>query len=122
MDAKISEHVRKVILAGFKSMQHQVNHCQTDHGLTTRQERFVVLAQPAILAEPTKGSFDDPPPGQNNEAMCVATFDDLYDAAKCTSNPVHKCPSISSINKDGCFRPETFFPPLLPRSSLFCRS
>ena len=64
-------------------MNHQVDHSQLDHSFTANRQRLVVLAKPAILAKPSKGTFDHPTFGQDHEAMRVRAFDDLqYPMAK----------------------------------------
>jgi len=94
--------------ARFKSMKHQVDHCQIDHGFTAGWLGLVVLAQPTVLAEPAKGPFHHPAPGQHHKAMQLVTLDNLNDPPECAVGPIHKCPGIAAINPDSLQPPETF--------------
>lgn len=86
-------------------MEHQINHSKVYHSLTTGRQGLVVLTQPSILAQPTKGTFHHPTSGQYYETMQVATLDNLNNPSECAFGPTHKCPGITSIN------PYPFQPP-----------
>jgi len=92
-------------------MQHQVDHCQIDHGFAAGWQRLVVFAQPTVLAEPAKGPFHNPAFGQNNEAMQVTAFNHLNHPCECLLSPIHKRPGISGVDPDS-------FQPLKPATQL----
>jgi hypothetical protein len=86
-------------------MEHQINHSKVYHSLTAGRQGFVVLTQPSILAQPTKGTFHYPASGQYHETMQVTTLDNLNNPSECASGPTHKCTGITSIH------PYSFQPP-----------
>jgi len=81
-------------------MDHQVDHRQVHHCLAARRQRFIVLAQSSVLAQPCKGAFDNPASGQNHKLMEVTTFDNLHHASILLSGPEDKRATISSVRPD----------------------
>src|ERR1051325_8209803 len=61
-----------------QAADHETNHTNPDHRLAMIHADLIVAAKPSRLKEPTKGSFYDPPLGQNLEALgLVRSSDDL---------------------------------------------
>ena len=54
---------------GSKASDHEANHANAQHGLAMIEPHLIIGAQPPRLAEPAKGSFDDPAFGQNLESF-----------------------------------------------------
>ena len=81
-------------------MKHQVNHDQVDHSFAAGRQCLVVLAQPPIFAEPSKGPFHHPTLGQHHKAMQLVALDNLNDSPERVSGPSHKCPGIATIDPD----------------------
>ena len=81
-------------------MDHQVDHRQVHHCLAARRQRFVVLAQSPVLAQPGKGAFHNPASGQNHKLMKVTAFDNLHHASVLLLGPEDKSSSVSSIRPD----------------------
>ena len=79
-------------------MEHQINHSKVYHSFTTGRQSLIVLTQPSILAQPTKGTFHHPTSGQYYETMQVTTLDNLNNPSECVFGPTHKCPGITSIH------------------------
>ena len=78
-----------------------MDHSHVNHRFAAFRQRFVVLAQTTIAAEPGKGSLDDPTFGQNLEAGdIVAALDDLQDPVAQFSGPLDQFPGVSSIGPD----------------------
>ena len=88
-------------------MDHQVGHGNEDHRLAALGQRFVVLRQSAVLAEPGKGALDDPSFGQHNELVQQGTLDDLDKTSVPATRPVHELPGIAAIGEDPLQTPET---------------
>jgi len=84
-------------------MNHQVDHGESDHRFAAGREGFVILAEPAVLAEPAEGSFDDPAPWQHHERRQVGVpFDDLKHPLAQRHRPVNELPRVA------CIRPDQF--------------
>ena len=81
-------------------MKHQVDHSQLDHSFTANGQGLVVLAQPAILAQPGKSAFDHPAFGQEHEAMQVRAFDDLQYPVAELSGPRDELACITAVGPD----------------------
>jgi hypothetical protein len=78
-----------------------MDHGQVDHGFAAFRQRLVVLAQPTIAPEPSKGSLDDPTLGQNPKARhIIAAFDDLQDPVSQFPCPVDQFPGVSPVGPD----------------------
>src|SRR5260221_1780882 len=60
-----------------------------------------MLTQPTIAAQPGKGAFDHPAPGQRVEALdIVSAFDNFQDPAEATPYPAHQRPFVDVIRPD----------------------
>ena len=81
-------------------MKHQIDHGHVNHGFTAGGQRFVVQAQPTVLAEPSKRPLDNPPFRQDHEPVEVPAFDNLNGASALTTGPVHKRTRIRPIGPD----------------------
>src|ERR1039458_10465984 len=80
-------------------MKHQVDHRDADHRLAAFGQRLVVLAQPAILAEPCKCSLYDPTLGQHRESR-FAALDDLESPSTQMPGPIAQLSRIAAIGPD----------------------
>ena len=84
-----------------QSFEHDADHCETHESGDGCCVTFKVASEPAIAADPGEGSFDDPSLWQDDEAMCVAAFDDLQGPAAGVGDHLgHLGPLIARISKD----------------------
>ena len=75
-----------------------MDHGQVDHRFAAFRQCLVVLAQPTVAAEPSKGSLDDPALGQNLKAChIVAAFDDLQDPVAQFLRPIDQFPGVPAV-------------------------
>ena len=81
-------------------MEHQVDHGQVNHGLTAVGQRLVVLAQPAVLAEPSERPLDNPTFWKDHKAMKVTAFDDLHGTPYAPASPIDENPRIAPVGPD----------------------
>ena|SRR5438132_3545904 len=76
-----------------------MDHTDMDHGLTIVGEVLVVLGQPAVTAEPGKGSFDNPTPGQQNKPLdSHRTKNRLQQPTAGVFDPFDQLPSVCSVS------------------------
>jgi hypothetical protein len=84
-----------------QSFEHEADHCEAHESGDGSGVAFEVTRQPAISADPGEGPFNDPAFWQDDEAMCVASFDDLQGPAAGVGNHLrHLRPLIASIGED----------------------
>lgn len=66
--------------------------------------KLIVLAQPALSAEPSERALDDPPAREHNETADVRTLDDLQvdrtRGAANAANPIDECAGVPSIGPE----------------------
>ena len=55
------------MLSWTEAVKHEVDHGDADHRLAAGGQRFVILAQAAVLAQPREGALDNPSFGQHYE-------------------------------------------------------
>ena len=88
----------KTSLSWDEAMNHEIDHCDIDHGFAALRERFVVLAEPPVFAEPGEGPLDDPSTRQDHESDLVAgAFDDVENPAAEFRRPLHERSGIAAI-------------------------
>src|SRR5258708_30239587 len=87
-----------------ETFEQLMNRGDIDHALTVFGPEFKVLAQATISAKPSKGTLDDPAPGNNFKTLLViaAQGNVHHDFLEFLASPVHKLPSVATI------RPDTF--------------
>lgn len=79
-----------------------MDHGAADPTLTTRGLCLVVLAKPAITAEPGEGSFNDPSLGERDEALLPLELGhDLEPEAEFVRGPVLELALVACIGPDG---------------------
>jgi hypothetical protein len=84
-----------------QSFEHDADHCEAHESGDGSGVAFEVARQPAISADPREGPFNDPAFWQDDEAMCVAAFDDLQSPAAGVGDHLgHLRPLIARISKD----------------------
>ncbi len=81
-------------------MNHEVDHCNVNHGLTAVGQGFVVLAQSSVLAEPAERPFNDPAFGQYNERVRVRPFDNLDHTFEPLFGDANKLTGVPAIGPD----------------------
>ena len=78
-----------------------MRHGQVNDRLAALGQRFVILAQAPVAAEPSEGPFGDPSLGQDHEAaQIVAPLDDLENPAAQLSCPVDQVSGVPSVGPD----------------------
>lgn len=78
-----------------------MDHGQVNDRFAALRQRLVVLAQPPVTTEPSKGSLHDPTLRQDLEAgHVVAAFDDLQDPVTHFLGPFDQFPGVSPIGPD----------------------
>ena len=60
-----------------QASEHDADHGETDEGRGGSRVALEVAREAAIVADPGEGSFDDPPFGQDDEAVELVSLDDL---------------------------------------------
>ena len=60
-----------------QATQHDADHGEAEEGGDGFGVALEVAGQAAVAADPGKGALDDPSLGQHDEAMSIASFDDL---------------------------------------------
>ena len=81
--------------------EHQLDHCNVNHGFTCVGEIFVVLAQPPISSQPTESSFHHPTSGQHFESRnVIASFDDFQYPAGQIMEPIDQLSCIAAVGPD----------------------
>ena len=60
-----------------QASEHDADHGETDEGRGGSRVALEVAREAAIVADPGEGSFDDPPFGQDYEAVEFVSLDDL---------------------------------------------
>lgn len=81
-------------------MEHQVDHGNADHGFAAFGERFVVLGQSPILAQPSEGALHDPPLRQYFERMRFRPLHDLNDPPVPADRPVDESSGVTAVGPD----------------------
>lgn len=81
-------------------MKHQIDHGDVDHRFATDRIGFVVLAQPAILAEPAERPFHNPTFGQRHKAADRNSLDDLDHPSEHLPGFLHKIAGVTSVGPD----------------------
>ncbi len=81
-------------------MNHQVDHSDDDHCLTTGRQCFIVFRQSAILSQPGKRALDDPSFRQHDEPIQHRTFDDLDETPVPPACPIDEPTGIATVGKD----------------------
>ena len=81
-------------------MDHQIDHGNTDHGLTGLGEGLVVFGQPSVFPQPGERPFDDPSLGQDDKPVGFRSLDDLDDAAVPTGGPIDEASGIAAVGPD----------------------
>jgi len=84
-----------------ESMEHELDAGDLDHGFAMKCEVFVVFAKPALMAEPSQGSFHDPASGKKLKPGCVCQLlHNFQGPTRPTLEPLDQFPGITSIGPD----------------------
>lgn len=60
-----------------QALEHDADHGETYEGRGGSRIAFEVACEASVSADPCEGSLDDPPFGQDDEAMQLVALDDL---------------------------------------------
>ena len=84
-----------------QSAQGEAGHCDVNPGFGGFTQCFVVLAQPSLQVQPTKGAFHDPPPRQHLKGMllCWAPHQ-LQGPAAHRPGPLYQFAAVGPISPD----------------------
>jgi hypothetical protein len=97
-----SESVSKKSFGG-ESAKHQTDHRNVNHGFTGLSQKLIVLGQSTLSAEPSEGSFHNPPSWKHMKTFLIGSFDDLQiqrvELAQ-LENPLNEFSGISTICPD----------------------
>lgn len=88
------------VLTSQSPRAEQVCHCDEDHGFAAFDQRFVVLGQSTVSAEPCKGTFHNPALGRHHKATHGVSLHDLDHAEVPAPGPMHERPRVSAIRED----------------------
>jgi hypothetical protein len=78
-----------------------MNHRNMNPGFRTCRQHLIVLAEPAIAAQPTKGALHHPPLGQHFKAVAApGTFDHPDEPAAQGIGPLDQRPAIHPVSPD----------------------
>lgn len=84
-----------------EAAQHDADHGEAEEGGDGPGVALEVSGQAAVSADPGECAFNDPSLGQHDEAMRIASFDDLQAPATGPGDePSHLRPLIAGIGKD----------------------
>ncbi len=84
-----------------QSPDHQASHGKVDEGFATLRKRFIILAEPATLGNPSEGPFDHPAPGQDNKAfLVIAAQHWAQTEAAMQDDPFQQATAIGAIDPD----------------------
>ena len=81
-------------------MKHDIDHRNENHSFTALRQGLIVLGQAAVLTQPCKRSFNDPPFRQHNKAMQCGTLDNFNEASGPTPRPINEAAGIAAVGKD----------------------
>lgn len=81
-------------------MKQKVDHRQVDHRLAALGQRFVILAQATIAAQPSEGAFHGPTLGQHHEAAQARPLDDLHHTTEHRLGLRHETTRIPRVSPD----------------------
>src|SRR5213082_1284852 len=79
--------VLRVCLRISEPANHELDHGKMDHRLARQGPRLVVLAEPAILPQPSEGTLDHPAARENLEPLVCAEDDGEEPVAKLRRPP-----------------------------------
>src|SRR5216683_8121207 len=80
------------------AMKHETTHGQIDEGFGDLFFAFVVPAQTSGTAQPAEGAFDDPTPGQHDEATRdVGAPDDLQRTSAHPAHPLNELARVGAV-------------------------
>lgn len=93
------------MLLGSQSTEHEPNHGDVDQRLAGIGPKLVVLAEPALSAEPSEGALYDPSAGKDDEASSdVRALDDLHvdrpEGSTQPADPGDELSRVSSVRPD----------------------
>ena len=84
-----------------QSAQGEAGHCDVNPSFGGFTQRFVVLAQPSLQVQPTKGAFHDPPPRQHLKSMLLWwTPHQLQGPAAHRPGPLYQFAAVGPISPD----------------------
>lgn len=75
-----------------QASEHDADHGEADEGFDGSGIALEVAREASVVADPGQGALDDPPFGQDDEAMLFAAPDDL------------QFPGAALCDRGGCFR------------------
>src|SRR3989304_721938 len=81
--------------------QHNLGHRHIDKGFTGFWQGLVVLAQPSIAAQPSKGALHNPAMRQYLKAVdIIRALDDFQEPAAQGSDPFDQLAGVTSVSPD----------------------
>src|SRR3989304_7767222 len=81
--------------------QHNLGHRHIDKGFTGFWQGLVVLAQPSIAAQPSKGALHNPAMRQYLKAVdIIRALDDFQEPATQVLGPPDQLASVASVSPD----------------------
>lgn len=84
-----------------QAFEHEPDHCEMDKGRGGCGVAFEVSHRSAVAADPGQAPFDDPSLREDDEALEIRAFDDLYLPASGAGRGFgHFRPLISGIGED----------------------
>ncbi len=60
-----------------QASEHDADHGETDESRHRSRVALEIAGEASVVADPSEGSFDDPPLGQDDEPMQLVALDDL---------------------------------------------
>ena len=81
-------------------MQQEIDHRNVGHVLAAVGQRLVILAQPAVPAQPCERALDDPSFRQHDELAHVRPLDDLDHSAQRTLRPRDELAGVPAVGPD----------------------
>ena len=77
-----------------QASEHDTDHREADEGRSRSSVALEVTCEAAIVADPGEGSLDDPPFGQDDEAVELVSLDDLQSPGSCLGD---RCGCLRSL-------------------------
>ena len=84
-----------------RAAQHDADHGEAHEGSDGSGAALEVASEASVAADPGEGPFDDPSPGQDDEAMQIGSLDDLqFPGTGAGDGCRHLRPLIAAVGED----------------------